>query len=133
MKRHFLLLLTYGIHASSFAQPEISKADMIKIDNWVLSANNNLKGNNGRLILNFPPGTRWELYSYKMADREYVNSFSEKTKLTSAAMVPGAYMITLNNAPIQNVQVKKGHDTKLKTGILHITEDSVWYLYDEAG
>jgi hypothetical protein len=30
-----------------------------------------------------------------------------------------------------NVPIKSGHDTKLKTGVLNVDFEDVWYLYSE--
>lgn len=101
-------------------------------DKWVISANN-LKGSTGRILFNNPAGSIWTIYIYTMADKKYITSYSESNNKGVVVVLPGEYRITLNDVPVLNVPVKKGHDTKIKCGTLSVVSQGVWYLYDETG
>ena len=45
-------------------------------------------------------------------------------------VMPGEYKITINDVPVLNVPIKKGHDTKLKCGVLNVVSESYWDLSD---
>lgn len=100
-------------------------------EKWVISPNN-LKGATGRLIMDFPAGTQWQFNIYTMADDKYIRTFHEKDKQDAFAITPGTFRLKLNTVPVLNVPVEKGHDTKLKYGVLDIVSETTWGLYDEA-
>ena len=87
----------------------------------------------GRIILDNQPGSVWTIYVYNQADNKYVTSFSHTNNKGIITVPPGTYKITLNNAVVENVPVKKGQDTELKTGLMEINHNELWYLYDESG
>ena len=80
-----------------------------------------------------PAGSKWVVYIYAMADNKYITSFAESNNKGLFVLLPGEYKFTINNAPVLNVPVKKGHDTKLKCGVLNVVSEGVWYLNDESG
>jgi hypothetical protein len=94
-------------------------------------APNNLKASYGRLVMNNPEGSIWTTYIYRTSDNTYVTSYANVNNKGVISLAPGNYKITINDAPVMNVEIKKGHDTKLKTGVLDIDFDDVWYLYKE--
>lgn len=132
MKKFVLLMLTCGMFANSFSQVEIADKTITAPDKWVITPNK-LKTTTGRLLMNNPAGSIWTIYIYTMADNKYVTSFAQSNNKGLFVIAPGEYRITLNNASVQNVLIKKGYDTKLKTGVLNVTDNDVWYLYDESG
>src|SRR5688572_8910689 len=124
MKKLLLLLFMYT-QSDSFAQ--------LSTGNWTLESNNIKNTRTGRLLMHFPKGV-WTIYIYKMSDRTYVSSFSSKAKQQRVIeLAPGEYRITINDAPIDNVPIEQGKDTRLTTGVLNINYNSVWELYDETG
>ena len=111
---------------------ESSSGEGTSSDKWVITANN-LKGSTGRILMDNPAGSIWVVYIYAMADNKYITSFAESNNKGLFVIPPGEYKFTINNAPVLNVPVKKGHDTKLKCGILDIVSEGIWYLNDETG
>ncbi len=126
MKKFFLLLITACcLYSFSFSQGDSAK--------WKLTQNNTLKGASGRLLFDNPKGSKWILYIYNMADNKYINSYAEVNNKGSVIVSMGEYKITINNVPVLYVPIKKGHDTKLKCGVLNVVSQSYWDLSDEKG
>lgn len=132
MKKFLLLLLACGMYAGAFAQIETSDKTSIKSEKWMITPNK-LKTTTGRLLLNNTAGSLWVIYVYRMADNKYITSVNQSNNKGVLILPPGEYKITLNLAPVENVLIKKGHDTKLKTGVIDVPHTEVWYLYDETG
>ncbi len=130
MKRFFFLFLGCTIVISGFSQIETPDKSLIQPGKWEIVPNN-LKTTSGRLVIGHPAGAVWTIYIYRMSDNKYITSFSQSNSKGIFTLPAGEYRITLNNAPVENVPIKQGHDTKLKTGILGVNENNVWYLYDE--
>src|SRR5688572_6782124 len=126
-----LMLLACVISIHCISQIEASNKT-INPEKWTIKANK-LKASTGRLLIANSPGTVWTIYVYSMIDNKYVNSFAHTNNKGIINLAPGEYKITLNLSPVENVVIKKGHDTKLKTGILDVPHKEVWYLYDETG
>jgi hypothetical protein len=124
MKKLPLLMVICMAYTIAFAQP--------LPDKWSVTPNNT-KNANGRLWMDFPTNTNWAIYVYRQSDNKYITSHAPSTKVASMALPEGEYRITLNNATLENVQIKKGHDTKLIIGILDVKHNDVWYVYDETG
>ncbi|HLG38517.1 MAG TPA: hypothetical protein VI461_02575 [Chitinophagaceae bacterium] len=99
---------------------------------WEMKANN-LKASTGRLLIDNPKGSNWTIYFYSMPANKYISSGNNLNNKGQFVLSPGDYKITINNTPVENVQIKKGYDTKLETGILDISANATWYLYDETG
>src|SRR5688500_5393762 len=126
-----LLLLGCVMSISGISQSEASK-NTISPEKWTITPNK-LKATTGRLLIANSPGTVWTVYVSRMIDNRHVTSFAHTNNKGIINLPPGEYKITLNLAPVENVVIKKGHDTKLKTGILDVPHKEVWYLYDETG
>jgi len=131
MKNLLLPVLACGMFASAYSQKG-SSVKVTPVDKWVITANN-LKGSTGRILMDNPAGSKWVVYIYAMADNKYITSFAESNNKGLFVISPGEYKITINNAPVLNVPVNKGHDTKLKCGVLDVVSEGIWYLYDETG
>src|SRR5688572_11961228 len=132
MKKFLLPMLACGMYVGAFAQIGVSDKTIINPDKWIITPNK-LKTTTGRLLLNNTTGSKWEIYVYRMADNRYITSVNQSNNKGILMLAPGEYKITLNLVPVDNVLIKKGHDTKLKTGVLDIPYNEVWYLYDETG
>ncbi len=153
MKRIFFPLLAWGMFAGALVIVQFSQGNsngetsVYKYDGssikecndsdtssekWEITANT-LKGSTGRLQMDNPKGSKWIVYIYSMPGEKYVTSFAESNNKGLFTISPGEYKITVNNVPVQNVPIKKGHDTKLKCGILNIVSEGLWYLNDETG
>jgi len=90
MKNIILMVLAYGMFASAFAQPEISKGNNAEVsDKWVITPVSTMKGVLGRLDINYPADVeRWILY-YQPANNKYMGSVSNNDKTFTIS--PGEY------------------------------------------
>jgi hypothetical protein len=68
-----------------------------------------------------------------MADDKYITSYANVNNKGSVIVSMGEYKITINNVPVLHVPIKKGHDTKLRCGVLNVVSQSYWDLSDETG
>lgn len=126
MKKFLLLVITIcGLYLFTFSQEDSLK--------WTVKQNTTLKGVSGRLVFDNPPKSTWILYIYNMADNKYITSYANVNNKGSVIVSQGAYRITINDVPVLNVPIKKGHDTKLKCGVLNVVSQSYWDLSDETG
>lgn len=46
-------------------------------------------------------------------------------------LMPGQYDVELSGARVRDVPVKQGTDTRILTGLLNVTADTIWHLFDE--
>src|SRR5688572_25110827 len=122
MKKLLLLVLAIGMAANAFAQPEVS-------EKWVITPVTTMKGVLGRLDINFPADIERNILIYQQAENKFLRSVSHNDKIFTIA--PGEYRFTLTNVPVENVPIKKGHETRLKAGFLDIVSEGDWHLYDE--
>ncbi|HLG41323.1 MAG TPA: hypothetical protein VI461_16710 [Chitinophagaceae bacterium] len=130
MKRIILSLLTCGMLAGAFAQIEISKKSKTEVsDKWVITPVSTMKGVLGRLDINFPADVERNILIYQQADNKFLRSVSYNDKIYSIA--PGEYRFTLTNVPVDNVPIKKGHETRLKMGFLSVVSEGDWHLFNE--
>lgn len=119
MKKHLLLLLACRMFVSAFAQNETEKWEIIKV---------NAKGSTGKLFVTLPKGTEWDVTIYA-AGSDKVLSFTRFQQIF--VLLPGSYDLEINHIKITGVPVEKGNNTRLKAGVLHITNSDSWWLYDE--
>jgi hypothetical protein len=81
-----------------------------------LIANSALKGRMGRIVIAFSEGVE--------GSGTQVAIFSGEKQLTSFIgakemdMLPGAYTVVVNNRRVEGVEVKAGHNTRLKLGVI---------------
>ena len=121
----FMLITLFCFHLFSFSQRDSTK--------WKVTQNTSLKGASGRLVFDNPPKSTWILYIYNMADSQYITSYANVNNNGSVIVSQGEYRITINDVPVLNVPIKKGHDTKLKCGVLNVVSQSYWDLSDKTG
>jgi len=127
---------SYGGQIAAYGYPAESgesASGISSADKWTVKANSALKGASGRLHFDNPSGSKWVLYIYAMADNKYITSYADVNNNGSVVVMPGEYKITINDVPVLNVPIKKGHDTKLKCGVLNVVSQSYWDLSDETG
>src|SRR4030095_14222202 len=126
MKKLLMTLITVcGLYLFSFSQEDSLR--------WTVKPNVKLKGVSGRLVFDNPAKSTWILYIYNMADDKYITSYANVNNKGSVIVSQGKYRITINDVPVLNVPIKKGHDTKLKCGVLNVVSQSYWDLSDETG
>jgi hypothetical protein len=103
---------------------------------WVITPVTNMKGVLGQLDMNFPPGLGWvgNLAITRQADNKYITSFSGDALRTEKkySISPDQYLIHLNNLPVENVPIQKGHVTRLKAGFLNVVSEGTWQIYNES-
>ena len=46
-------------------------------------------------------------------------------------IAPGEYRFVLETVPVENVPIKKGHETRLKVGFLNVVSEGDWHLYND--
>ncbi len=98
-------------------------------DKWVVTPVAAMKGVLGALDINFPAGVDRDIWIFQQADNKYVASVSKNAK--SFPISPGTYRFTISEVSIENVPIKKGHITRLKSGFINIVSDGVWHINDE--
>lgn len=131
MKKLLLLALAYGMFASALAQPGISKKNKTEVsDKWEITPVTNMKGVLGMLDINFPKDVERNILIYQQSDKKFLRSVSHNDKTYTIA--PGEYRFTLTTVPIDNVPIKKGHETRLRAGFLNLVSEGDWHLYDES-
>jgi hypothetical protein len=131
MKKLLLLALPYGMFVSALAQPEISKKNKTEVfDKWEITPVTNMKGVLGMLDINFPKDIERNILIYQQSDHKFLRSVSHNDKTYTIA--PGEYRFTLTTVPVDNVPIKKGHQTRLKAGYLNLVSEGDWHLYDES-
>ncbi len=131
MKKLLLLALPYGMFVSALAQPEISKKNKTEVpDKWEITPVTNMKGVLGKLDINFPADVERNILIYQQSDKKFLRSVSHNDKTYTIAS--GEYRFTLTTVPIDNVPIRKGHETRLKAGYLNLVSEGDWHLYDES-
>lgn len=131
MKKLLLLALPFGMFVSALSQPEISKKNKTEVsDKWEITPVTNMKGVLGMLDINFPADVERNILIYQQSDNKFLRSVSHNDKTYTIA--PGEYRFTLTTVPIDNVPIKKGHQTRLKAGFLNLVSEGDWHLYDES-
>lgn len=101
-------------------------------DKWTIKSNTKIKGELGRVNMNFPRGVEWSI-DFSTTENKFITNRSSYSKHQPFYdVVPGNYNLTLNHITIENVSVEKGKETKLKTGFLHIISTRPWEIYSES-
>lgn len=113
-------LLSYGFYATSEKSNDKP---------WVIKKLNNKTGS-GKILAELPSGTEFDVTIYTAGTGKVLsNTMMQKTFV----LLPGSYDVEINKIKLEGVPVEKGNDTRIKTGILHITNPTTWTLYDESG
>ncbi len=127
MKKLLLFALASGMFASANSQPEISKKITIEdADKWEIYPVPNMKGVLGKLDINFPGDVERNILIYQQTDKKFITSVSRNVKTYTIA--PGEYRFVLTTVPIDNVPIRKGHETRLKAGFLNLVSEGDWHL-----
>jgi hypothetical protein len=90
-------------------------------ETYAITANPQLKGRLGRLIVAFPEGanaggTRMDVYKVGQPTA-IVGGFGNQT----LDLLPGTYGVVISGKRVEGVTVRSGHDTKVKVGVLRVT------------
>lgn len=86
-----------------------------------ITANPEVKGRMGRLIVLFPEGgkagdTRVDVF-HPVEQKSLASGYGNQT----VTLLPGIYDVDISKKRLTNVPVKSGHDTRVKVGLLRIT------------
>ncbi|HMK05600.1 MAG TPA: hypothetical protein VK489_15470 [Ferruginibacter sp.] len=115
-------MASYGYPATSAGTGEKTNAK------WVVNKVN-AKSGTGKLFVTLPENTAWDMTIFPAgSDKVLSNTMLQY----SFSLLPGSYDLEINHIKITSVPVEKGNTTRLKTGVLHITNPTSWTLYDEA-
>jgi len=133
MKKILLLLLALpiiigGMFVTCKNKKEASTGNENTTDKWVINKVN-AKGDNGKLFVTLPEDTKWDITIYIAGSDKVLSNTMLQQNFT---LLPGNYDLEINHILIQGVPVEKGNDTRLKTGVLKISNLTSWTLYDEA-
>lgn len=132
MKRLIILVMLWGITPSGFTQPGYPlHSGPVTPHKWEIAPAKGIKKGMGRLNLNFPGGVEWSVDIYK-GNKFIINRSIETYKLKHHDLAAGLYSFKLNTVLIENVEIKEGHITTLRVGILEINSDD-WELRSEDG
>lgn len=104
---------------------------------WTITPNPSLKGTPGRMTVNLPPGTKYVVQVFKSGSRERAAS---ESGFKSASLLPGLYDVIINTGGsdaaqlwrVRGIPVESGKDTRLHAGVLNVTVDGIWNVYDES-
>jgi len=107
--------------AAPASQPDASLAKTSPADAYVISANPELKGRLGRLVVAFPEGAnaggaRVEIYK-PGEDKSLTGGYGNQ----QLDLLPGTYAVVISGKRIEGVPVQSAHDTKMKVGVLRVT------------
>lgn len=110
--------------AAPAPQPDAALVKTGPADTYVISADPELKGRLGRLVVVFPEGadtggTHVEIY--KAGENASLAGGYGNQKLD---LLPGAYAVVISGKRIEGVTVQSAHDTKMKVGVLRVTAGS---------
>jgi len=97
-------------------------------DKWVINKVN-AKSGTGKLFVSLPKGTEWDITIYSAGSTKVLSNTMLQQEFV---LLPGSYDLEINHIWIKGVPVEKGNSTRLKTGVLHISNATSWTLYDEA-
>jgi len=97
-------------------------------EKWVINKVN-AKSGTGKLFVTLPSGTEWDMTIYAAGSTKVLSNTMLQQNFS---LLPGSYDLEINHIKIAAVPVEKGNNTRLKTGVLHISNSTSWTLYDEA-
>lgn len=96
-------------------------------EKWVINKVN-AQGDNGTLVIDLPKDIKWDITIYTAgSDKVLSNTMLQK----EFDLAPGNYDLEINHIMIKNVPIEKGNHTRLKAGVLKISNKTSWTLYDE--
>ena len=87
----------------------------------------------GKIEFNFPEKAKWVMAIFNEASGEYVQTISESNNLSDLTLGPGKYKLVLNNVPVEGVPIEPGSATALKVGVLDVSGNASWTIWDESG
>ena len=97
-------------------------------DKWAVN-NSGSKTSSGKLFVTLPKGTTCDVTIYAAGSDKIV---SNTILQQNFVLLPGSYDLAINQVKISGVPVENGSNTRLKAGVLRISNALSWTLYDES-
>ena len=122
---------SYGsmqIHYYNNDTGEKIKAPLNKMEKYEMNTNSSLTGTTGRVYLNLAADVECVVFIYNPGTNKEITG---TTKDRSFYLAPGKYDIKVSSVKMEEIDVEKGMDTRIKAGILNVSSPSAWALYDE--
>lgn len=93
----------------------------------VTKSNPLLQGTTGRVFLDLPVDVECFIFIYgHNSNKEIAGASKDRTFY----LAPGDYDIKVSSVKLEQIVVEKGKDTKIPAGVLNITSQSAWALFD---
>lgn len=112
------------------AHADVALAKANPGDTYVISANPELKGRLGQMVVAFPKGasasnTRTFVYKEQNAITDF---YGDKT----VELLPGTYAVAITGKRVEGITIQSGHDSKVKVGMLRVAagKDTRVFLLD---
>ena len=116
---------TDGNAGEKIIQPAVSIKNPEKLE---MKPDSSLKGSTGKVFLDLPADVECVIYIYNAGtNKEIVGT----TKDRSFFLAPGKYDVKVSSVKMEEIEVQKGMDTRIKAGTINISSPTAWALYDE--
>ncbi len=90
--------------------------------------NSSLKGSTGRVYLDLPADVECVIFIYNAGTNKEITG---TTRDRQFYLAPGKYDVDVSSVKMEEIEVQKGMDTRIKAGILNVSSPPAWALYDE--
>ena len=104
------------------------KAPLNKMEKYEMNPDSSLTGTTGRVYLDLPADVQCVIFIYQVGTNKIIKGSSTDR---SFYLAPGKYDISASSAKMQEVEIQKGMDTRIKAGILNVGSPTTWAIYDE--
>ena len=85
-----------------------------------IAANPDLKGQLGRLVINFPEGAKAGNTRIDVMKPGEQDSLAGGYGAHTVELLPGVYDVAVSNKRVAGVTIKSAHDTRMKVGMLNV-------------
>ena len=82
----------------------------------------------GTLHADVPVNVEYAIKIYNLPDHTLLYNSDQQRNFT---LFPGTYDIEISGMAVKNIPVDKGRDTRIKAGVLNMSYNLPWTLYDE--
>lgn len=104
------------------------KAPMNKLEKYEMNPDSSLTGSTGRVYLDLSANVECVIFIYNAGTNKEI---AGTTKDRQFFLAPGRYDIKISSVKMEQIEVQKGMDTRIKAGILNVSSPTAWALYDE--
>ncbi|MBI1343597.1 MAG: hypothetical protein GC171_11740 [Terrimonas sp.] len=123
----------YGnIEMANGASKTMSSSENIKgLATYEMKKNPSMKGATGRLILQLPADAEFSMNKVLASgDKKYIGHFFRGDNI---GLFPGNYDVYIYGAIVSNVEIQKGMETRIKAGVLNLTDALLYRVYGPNG